>query len=178
MSRSNWSNVNSFKIKSYPVWVHFCKCSRWHWGIRMCLNTTLCLSKPVQNKGTAVARAAACTGVGLRSLFFSDWLPFLSAVCVKHGAEKKKRKTNSQHAPAGGNTQPITIECVGSSNQWESRERVNSACSLTGWRKRGAWPLVGVSLRVSSVRVNPMNCHPLTRQKVDRVYAAFTECRE
>lgn len=58
------------------------------------------LSKPGSNKETAVASATARARVALRSVFFSDWLPFLSAVCVKHGEEaegrkKKKNKTNN-----------------------------------------------------------------------------------
>lgn len=83
----------------------------------MSRNRVIYIVKSAQNKETAVARAAASAVVGLRSFFFSfDWLPFLSAVCVKHGAEKQK-KQNSQHAPAGGNTPPITIECVRSASQ-------------------------------------------------------------
>lgn len=78
------------------------------------------LSKPVQNKETAVASAAACTGEGLRSFFFSDWLPFLSAVCVKHGEEKtekkKKNKTHNTHRRVATLGQSQLSVCGASAN--------------------------------------------------------------
>lgn len=55
------------------------------------------LSKPGSNKETAVASATARARVALRSVFFSDWLPFLSAVCVKHGEEAEGGKKEKQN---------------------------------------------------------------------------------
>lgn len=52
-----------------------------------------------QRDGGRQGCCLCCGGVEV-VFFFFDWLPFLSAVCVKHGAEKqkkKKKKKNKTH---------------------------------------------------------------------------------
>lgn len=55
-------------------------------------------------------------------VFFSDWLPFLSAVCVKHGEEKKKKnKTHNTHRRVATLSQSQLCVCGGLANWKEER---------------------------------------------------------
>ena len=70
-------------------------------------------------------------------LFFSDWLPFLSAVCVKHGEErqknkkKKKRKTKLT-TRTGGWQHPANRNCVCAELQPMEEQGAREQCVFPG----------------------------------------------
>lgn len=71
---------------------HFCKMSRWH-RERNTEISLFCCHIQCRTKRRRLPVLLPVLGLGWGRFFFSDWLLFLSAVCVKHG-EEKKRKTN------------------------------------------------------------------------------------
>lgn len=91
-----------------------------------------CQIKVGQRDGGRQGCCLCCGGVEVVFFFFFDWLPLLSAVCVKHGAEKQKKRKTKLTTRTSGWQHSANHNWVCAELQPMREERAREHCMLVG----------------------------------------------